>query len=62
MRWLSLMALGSCYVTYFMYMDWDGFFIPFTNWALVSGSVGENVFGLVPVVMLFANIQATALA
>ena len=35
MRWLSLLALGSCYVTYFLYMDWDGFFIPFTNWTLV---------------------------
>jgi len=25
----------SCYVTYAMYMDLDGFFIPFTNWALM---------------------------
>ena len=33
-----------------------------TNWARVSGSDGENVSGLVPVVMLFSNIQATALA
>ena len=24
-----------CYGTYFMYMDWDGFFIPFTNWTLM---------------------------
>lgn len=24
-----------CYCTYFMYMDWDGFFIPFTNWTLM---------------------------
>jgi hypothetical protein len=35
MRWLCLLALGSCYVTFFMYMDLDGFFIPFTNWTLV---------------------------
>lgn len=24
-----------CYVTYFLYMDADGFFIPFTNWTLM---------------------------
>ena len=24
-----------CYVTYGLYMDWDGFFIPFTNWTLM---------------------------
>lgn len=35
MRWLSLMALAMCYVTFFLYMDWDGFFIPFTNWTLI---------------------------
>ena len=35
MRWFSLLALGSCYVTYFMFMDWDQFYIPFTNWTLV---------------------------
>jgi len=35
MRWLSLFALGMCYVTFFLYMDWDGFFIPFTNWTLM---------------------------
>ena len=35
MRWLSLGALGMCYVTFFLYMDWDGFFIPFTNWKLI---------------------------
>lgn len=35
MRWLSLVALGTCYVTYFMFMDWDSFYIPFTNWTLV---------------------------
>ena len=35
MRWLCLLALVSCYVTFFMYMDLDGFFIPFTNWTLV---------------------------
>lgn len=28
-------ALGSCYVTYFLFMDMDGFLIPFTNWTLV---------------------------
>jgi len=35
MRWLCLSALGSCYVTYFLFMDMDGFLIPFTNWTLV---------------------------
>lgn len=35
MRWLCLGALGSCYVTYFLYMDLDGFLIPFTNWTLI---------------------------
>ena len=39
MRWLSLIALASCYVTYFLYMDWNGFFIPFTNWTLVITTV-----------------------
>ena len=24
-----------CYVTYGLYMEWDGFFIPFTNWTLM---------------------------
>jgi hypothetical protein len=28
-----------CYVTYFLYMDADGFFIPFTNWALMLTTV-----------------------
>ena len=28
-----------CYVTYFLYMDMDGFFIPFTNWTLILTTV-----------------------
>lgn len=28
-----------CYVTYFLYMDADGFFIPFTNWTLMLTTV-----------------------
>ena len=28
-----------CYVTYALYMDWDGFFIPFTNWTLMLTTV-----------------------
>ena len=35
MRYLSLLGLASCYVTYFMYMDWDSFYIPFTNWTIL---------------------------
>ena len=35
MRYLGLALVGCCYVTYFLYMDWHGFFIPFTNWALM---------------------------
>lgn len=35
MRYLGLFLTGCCYVTYFMYMDWHGFFIPFTNWTLM---------------------------
>jgi hypothetical protein len=39
MRYLSLAGTLMCYVTYFMYMDWDGFFIPFTNWTLMLTTV-----------------------
>ena len=35
MRYLSLFLVLRCYVTYFLYMDADGFFIPFTNWTLI---------------------------
>jgi len=28
-----------CYVTYFLYMDLDGFFLPFTNWTLMLTTV-----------------------
>jgi len=41
-------ATLMCYVTYFMYMDWDGFFIPFTNWTLMLTTVS-----------LLASIQAS---
>jgi len=37
-----------CYVTYFLYMDLDGFFIPFTNWTLMLTTVS-----------LWASIQAS---
>ena len=35
------MLLGCfiCYCTYFLYMDWDGFFIPFTNWTLMLTTI-----------------------
>ena len=55
MRWLCQFALGSCYVTYFLFMDMDGFLIPFTNWTLVittlsiiasiQASTDEHSFG-----------------
>jgi len=35
MRYLMLGGTLLCYVTYFLYMDLDGFFIPFTNWTLM---------------------------
>ena len=35
MRYAGLFLVGMCYVTYFLYMDWHGFLIPFTNWALM---------------------------
>ena len=28
-----------CYVTYGLYMDWNGFFIPFTNWTLMLTTI-----------------------
>lgn len=28
-----------CYCTYALYMDWDGFFIPFTNWTLMLTTI-----------------------
>lgn len=34
-----LLGVCSCYVTYFLYMDIDGFFIPFTNWTLMLTTV-----------------------
>lgn len=30
-----LTGVCACYVTYFLYMDADGFFVPFTNWTLM---------------------------
>lgn len=39
MRYLMLALTLSCYVTYFLYMDLDGFFIPFTNWTLMLTTV-----------------------
>ena len=30
-----LAGVCACYVTYFLYMDADGFFVPFTNWTLM---------------------------
>ena len=47
MRYLGLFLTCMCYVTYFMYMDWHGFFIPFTNWAL-----------MITTLSLLASIQA----
>ena len=38
-----------CYVTYFLYMDLDGFFIPFTNWTLMLTTVS-----------LYASISASS--
>ncbi len=35
MRYLGLFLVLMCYCTYFMYMDWHGFLIPFTNWTLM---------------------------
>merc|ERR1711908_57972 len=49
MRWLSLTALGSCYVTYALYMDWDSFYIPFTNWTL-----------LITTISIISSIQASS--
>lgn len=34
-----LSGVLMCYVTYFLYMDADGFFIPFTNWTLMLTTV-----------------------
>ena len=39
MRYLMLGMTLMCYVTYFLYMDADGFFIPFTNWTLMLTTV-----------------------
>ena len=39
MRYLMLGLTLMCYVTYFLYMDLDGFFIPFTNWTLMLTTV-----------------------
>jgi hypothetical protein len=39
MRYLMLSCTGMCYVTYGLYMDWDGFFIPFTNWTLMLTTI-----------------------
>ena len=39
MRYLGLALTLCCYVTYFLYMDWHGFLIPFTNWALMLTTV-----------------------
>ena len=39
MRYLMLVGTLMCYVTYFLYMDWHGFFIPFTNWTLMLTTV-----------------------
>jgi len=35
MRYIALMGTLICYVTYFLYMEPSGFFIPFTNWTLM---------------------------
>jgi len=39
MRYMALLGTLFCYVTYFLYMDADGFFIPFTNWTLMLTTV-----------------------
>lgn len=39
MRYLMLTGVMMCYVTYFLYMDADGFFIPFTNWTLMLTTI-----------------------
>ena len=39
LRYLMLVGVCTCYVTYFLYMDIDGFFIPFTNWTLMLTTV-----------------------
>ena len=39
MRYLMLTGTLCCYVTYFLYMDLDGFFLPFTNWTLMLTTV-----------------------
>jgi hypothetical protein len=39
MRYLMLTLTCMCYVTYFLYMDLDGFFLPFTNWTLMLTTV-----------------------
>ncbi len=49
MRYLMLFLTFCCYVTYFLYMDLDGFFIPFTNWTLMLTTVS-----------LWASIQAAS--
>jgi hypothetical protein len=48
MRYVMLGGTLLCYVTYFLYMDLDGFFIPFTNWTLMLTTVS-----------LWASIQAS---
>ena len=48
MRYVMLGGTLMCYVTYFLYMDLDGFFIPFTNWTLMLTTVS-----------LWASIQAS---
>ena len=39
MRYLCLLSVIGCYVTYFMYMDAEHFFVPFTNWALMITTI-----------------------
>ena len=39
MRYFMLVGVLSCYCTYFLYMDIDGFFISFTNWTLIITTV-----------------------
>jgi hypothetical protein len=39
MRYMMLVGTLSCYVTYFLWMDLEGFFLPFTNWALMLTTV-----------------------
>ena len=40
-----LCGVMSCYVTYFLYMDVDGFFISFTNWTLIitTASIATSI-------------------